>query len=127
MAEGFFISVCLVHFYFCSIICTGTGLSCACICSSVSEIPLGHKILKNFQTHLCMCFHVEHMWYIILHDKITWQSFCTVQILKDQSQIKASAVYASAWVGLLQTSYVKCILYVNSSIAPSPLSGQNNA
>ena len=113
MAEGPFVSVCSVHFYFCSIICTGTGFSCACIYSFVSEILLGHKILKTFQTHLFLHFHVEHM-YIILHDKITWQPFCTVQILKDQGQIKAAAVYVSAWAGLLQTSFVKCVLYVNS-------------
>jgi hypothetical protein len=64
--------------------------------------------------HLFIHFHVEHMWYIILHDKITWQPFCTVQIFKDQDQIKAAAFCVSAWAGLLQTSYVKCILYVNS-------------
>jgi len=114
MAGGSFVSVCSIHFYFCSLICTGTGFSYACIYSSVFEIPLGHKIFKIFQMHLFIHFHVEHMWYIVLYDKITWQPFCTIQILKDQGQIKAAAVYVSAWAGLLQTSYVNCILYVNS-------------
>jgi hypothetical protein len=46
---------------------------CACIFSSVSEIPLDHKILKNIQTHLFMHFLMEHMVY---HS--TWQDHLAV-------------------------------------------------
>lgn len=55
VAEELFLSVCLIHFHFCSFTCTATSFSCACPIQYTIWDNVWQKELKNFLRYpFCM-------------------------------------------------------------------------